>query len=301
MPIPSTAASPVSAPEDIPAAMSPSSCDIVADPPASFTKHVKRVPGQELIKDGPLNAQRMRGHSPLPEDEQKEEEDDSASKTATIKKQKRIPSLTSRTEDEMWVDISDRRLPGSSLGSLYGGSRFQGIQECGQTSYEVVVDIQHVDIKESTMSGYLNIKGLTTEFPELTTFFEGEIIGPKYSFLTRKWQAEQRIDASHWEKFPSFHCYKDIFNDDDFVYDPLDKDFIYMRWKEHFLVPDHRVDNIEGASFAGFYYICYRRSTNEISGFYFYRDNRDWVDRARYQELKLKHVPQRSFGSFEFR
>ena len=29
-----------------------------------------------------------------------------------------------------------------------------------------------------------------------------------------------------------------------------------MRWKEQFLVPDHRVRSINGASYAGFYYIC---------------------------------------------
>lgn len=29
-----------------------------------------------------------------------------------------------------------------------------------------------------------------------------------------------------------------------------------MRWKERFLVPDHRVRAINGASYAGFYYIC---------------------------------------------
>lgn len=29
-----------------------------------------------------------------------------------------------------------------------------------------------------------------------------------------------------------------------------------MRWKERFLVPDHRVGNISGAGFAGFYYMC---------------------------------------------
>jgi len=29
-----------------------------------------------------------------------------------------------------------------------------------------------------------------------------------------------------------------------------------MRWKERFLVPDHRVQDINGASFAGFYYVC---------------------------------------------
>ncbi|KAJ8661909.1 hypothetical protein O0I10_002240 [Lichtheimia ornata] len=214
----------------------------------------------------------------------------------TMRKKRCITSLTARNEDELWVDISNKRLPNSRLGALYAGSRFVGIQECGSTSYEVVVDIQHVDLKESTLSGYLNIKGLTTEFPELTTFFQGEIVGPKYSFLTRKWQAYQKIDSAHWERFPSFKPYADVFNQDGFVYDPTDKDYVYMRWKEHFLVPDHRVNNIDGASFAGFYYICYRRSTNEISGYYFYRHHYEL-----YQELKLSHVQQRSFGNFEFR
>jgi hypothetical protein len=69
-----------------------------------------------------------------------------------------------------------------------------------------------------------------------------------------------------------------------------------MRWKEKFLVPDHRVDSISGASFAGFYYICYQRSTNQIRGYYFYRHNTEW-----YQELFLKHSDQSSFTSYEFR
>lgn len=29
-----------------------------------------------------------------------------------------------------------------------------------------------------------------------------------------------------------------------------------MRWKERFLVPDHRIRSINGASYAGFYYVC---------------------------------------------
>lgn len=53
-----------------------------------------------------------------------------------------------------------------------------------------------------------------------------------------------------------------------------------MRWKEHFLVPDHRVRTIDGASFAGFYYICYQRSTNEIKGYYFFRNHSDWYVNA---------------------
>ncbi|KAI9269228.1 vacuolar import/degradation protein Vid24 [Phascolomyces articulosus] len=101
---------------------------------------------------------------------------------------------------------------------------------------------------------------------------------------------------SHWKRFPSFQPYVEIFNNDGFVYDPYEEDFIYMRWKEHFLVPDHRVNNIDGASFAGFYYICYQRSTNEIKGYYFFRHHTEW-----FQELTLKHVEQRSFGNFEMR
>ncbi|KAI8874661.1 hypothetical protein K501DRAFT_156692, partial [Backusella circina FSU 941] len=82
--------------------------------------------------------------------------------------------------------------------SLYAGSYFTGIQRCGATQYEVSVEIKNVDLQQSVINGYLNIKGLTVECPEITTFFEGEIIGDKYSFLTRKWQAEQYIDAAHW-------------------------------------------------------------------------------------------------------
>lgn len=48
------------------------------------------------------------------------------------------------------------------------------------------------------MCGYLKIKGLTDEFPVLVTFFEGEIIGEKYPFLTRKWDADEEVDKKHW-------------------------------------------------------------------------------------------------------
>jgi hypothetical protein len=107
-------------------------------------------------------------------------------------------SLLSRHENDLWVDISTKRLQSTRLGALYDGSQFKGVQKCGSNKYNVVVDIQHVDLAASKISGYLNIEGLTSECPELTTFFEGEIIGPQYSFLTRKWQAQQSIDVLHW-------------------------------------------------------------------------------------------------------
>lgn len=43
-----------------------------------------------------------------------------------------------------------------------------------------------------------------------------------------------------------------------------------MRWKEYFLVPDHRVRTISGASFEGFYYICFNQVSGGIEGIYFH-------------------------------
>jgi len=57
---------------------------------------------------------------------------------------------------------------------------------------------QHVDEENAYLCGYLKIKGLTEEFPTLTTFFDGEIISKKYPFLTRKWDADEDVDKKHW-------------------------------------------------------------------------------------------------------
>nr|KAJ3419589.1 GID complex subunit 4, VID24 [Polyrhizophydium stewartii] len=159
--------------------------------------------------------------------------------------------------------------------------------------------LQHVDLCKSFLCGYLRIKGLTEDWPDLCTFFEAEIIGPHHSFLTRKWDAEEAIDRQHWTKFPSFKQFEKTFNDDGFRHDFNDDDHIYMRWKEHFLVPDHRIKSITGASFAGFYYICFQKSTNTITGLYFFdspsqqHQNSEW-----FQHLQLQHIPDRSFSCF---
>jgi hypothetical protein len=55
--------------------------------------------------------------------------------------------------------------------------------------------------------------------------------------------------------------------------DLRDGDVVFMRWKEHFLVPDHRVEGITGASFAGFYYICYNKRTGDINGYYYHQSS----------------------------
>lgn len=71
------------------------------------------------------------------------------------------------------------------------------------TRYFVTVPLQHVDIENSYLCGYLKITGLTYEFPTLTTFFDGEIISKKYPFLTRKWEADEDVDRKHWVRVES--------------------------------------------------------------------------------------------------
>ncbi|MED6265562.1 GID complex subunit 4, VID24 [Characodon lateralis] len=134
------------------------------------------------------------------------------------------------------------------------------------------------------------------EYPTLTTFFAGEIISRKRPFLTRKWDADEDVDRKHWGKFQAFYQYAKTFNTDEFDYEDLkNSDYIFMRWKEQFLVPDHTIKDISGASFAGFYYICFQKSTATIEGYYYHRSS-EW-----YQSLNLTHVPEHSAAIYEFR
>lgn len=188
------------------------------------------------------------------------------------------------------------KLPGVTTSLLYSGSKFRGHQKSKGNSYDVEVVLQNVDEENSYICGYLKIHGLTEEFSTLTTCFMGEIISDKFPFLTRKWDADEEVDRKHWGKFLSFYQYAKTFNLDVFDYDNLkNTDFVFMRWKEMFLVPDHTIKDINGASFAGFYYICFQKSTQTIEGYYYHRSS-EW-----YQSLNLTHVPEYSIPVYEFR
>lgn len=157
--------------------------------------------------------------------------------------------------------------------------------------------------------------GLTEDHPTLTTYFEGEIIGTRYSFFTEHddWGANSKVDLSHWSKFEPFRPYqKQAKKGSVVIPDVAQKEFIFMRWKEHFLVPDHRVRTINGASFEGFYYICFNQVKGEVSGIYFHSKSEKYVGShvfcdttltlRRFQQLELKHVPDRGcFMAMEFR
>jgi len=154
------------------------------------------------------------------------------------------------------VDITRLRLRAQPHQYLYPGALFAGTQKSGRNSYDVTVTIVDVDFQMSTLCGYLRIRGLTEDWPELTTYFDAEIIGPRYGFLTQNWGASEHEDMVHWARFPAFKHVKQEARRPHMTIDDRDRGAVFMRWKERFLVPDHRVQDIIGASFAGFYYVC---------------------------------------------
>ncbi|KAF5381016.1 hypothetical protein D9615_004057 [Tricholomella constricta] len=154
------------------------------------------------------------------------------------------------------TDITRLRVRSHGSECLYPGATFRGIQKSGRNNYEVDVTIVDVNFPSSYLCGYLRIRGLTDDHPDLTTYFDAEIIGPRYGFLTRNWGATEQEDLVHWARFPAFHDIKDELKRPHMKLADRDRSIVFMRWKERFLVPDHRVAEINGASFAGFYYIC---------------------------------------------
>ncbi|KAI0509304.1 vacuolar import and degradation protein-domain-containing protein [Xylaria bambusicola] len=238
---------------------------------------------------------------------------------------RRIPVNYGEYPPSMGFDYSNIRiLPMAPSSYLRAGSKFHGTQQSERQIYDVQVEIKYVDLRESFLSVERNVArsrssklqppclsdtfadhpdfeiGLTEDNPTLTTYFEGEIIGNRYDFLTKHegWGATEKIDLNHWGKFSAFRQYSKQVRKGVAVSIPnlAQRENIFMRWKEHFLVPDHRVTSLNGASFEGFYYICFNQKEGAVSGIYFHAKS------EKFQQLELKHVEDRGcFSALEFR
>lgn len=172
---------------------------------------------------------------------------------------------------------------------LKPGAKFVGSQQSARTTYHVEVELKYVDLNQSYLNGYLKIIGLTESYPELITFFESDIVNEKNSFYTNRdeWGTNDKIDIQHWSRFNSWNSQLPIKKIIDKSYkheNHLKFDNLYMRWKEKFLVPDYNVSNIEGASFAGFYYINFNQRNGNIMGLYFHKSS------EKFQQLELNFV-----------
>lgn len=79
-----------------------------------------------------------------------------------------------------------RRLPPPGcdrLGTLHPGAVYEGTQKNGTKTYAVRVELITVDLFASKCVGYLLIKGLTAQWPEMTTCFDGELVDPDVDAL----------------------------------------------------------------------------------------------------------------------
>ncbi|KAG8929962.1 hypothetical protein FRC01_003473 [Tulasnella sp. 417] len=246
-----------------------------------------------------------------------------------------IASTSSFPPPDPYRDITHISASPRGNNALYPGATFAGTQKSGRNNYEVTVTVLDVDFVTSQLSGYLKIKGLTDDWPELTTYFDAEIIGERYGFLTTQPDlgATETEDMTHWGRFPAFRSLKNEMRRPNLTISDRHREkkgVVFMRWKERFLVPDWKVRDINGASFAGFYYVCVEfnpgrgssptapsfaddddfptlgspvspiksRSSGPatMTGFYYHADSEP------YQQLSLAHVPEeRQQVAFEFR
>ncbi|TPP61734.1 Vacuolar import degradation protein Vid24 [Fasciola gigantica] len=192
------------------------------------------------------------------------------------------------------VDLFPEELPHTTITScLHDGAVFKGTQRSKSKEYDVEVTIQSVDYSRKTLYGYIKMDNLIISYGSLTTYFEGEIISRLYPFVTGKWGATVETDIAHWEKIAggtplgSFHS-------DNFNYSSLENSgTVFMRWKEKFALP--RVKEVDGASYAGFYYIGFNKWSGEIFGYYYH------LDCEKFQSLQLTYKPEDAPSIFQLR
>ncbi|SCU86033.1 LADA_0D11804g1_1 [Lachancea dasiensis] len=193
---------------------------------------------------------------------------------------------------------------------------FTGFQTSGYKKNHVNVVLKTVSLPGHGSSnpgvphitGFFSIYGLTAHQPEITTFFEGFAVTENLGFLSSSVPAHladltatDGIDLEHWLSFPAF---KEMCSQNGVLSavvdgahrhsDYLHQRFIFMRWKERFLVPDAELGSVEGASYEGYYYIVHDQFTGNILGFYYHKDA------EKFQELELAPTNHLGSGSCDF-
>lgn len=183
---------------------------------------------------------------------------------------------------------------------LRPGMTFSGYQFSGSNQYKVDVKLREVDLSTGCVTGSLTIYQLTELNPEITTFFQGEMIGPSgKTFETKNptWGSSWNNDVQHWARFDSWRKLDVNTNQPDnlphYYDDPLKHQFLYFRWKELFLLNSPHVKDIKGASFAGFYYICFNQLDGSLHGMYYHKYS------DKFQKLNLQPIESNNYSVFE--
>ena len=90
--------------------------------------------------------------------------------------------------------------------------------------------------RQKTLGGYL----ITNHYQNVNCTFSAS-----FFFIWKQRITTAACDILYFyfqSKFLAFYQYAKTFNSDTFDYDELNRtDYVFMRWKEHFLVPDHTI------------------------------------------------------------
>lgn len=224
------------------------------------------------------------------------------------------------------------RVPHLTNAYLRPNAKFVGEQQSGAARYDIKVELKTVDLMSLVVTGFFQISGLTDEHPLITTCFRGEIINNPlhrlefgqesarnghYSFITEhnSWGSFPKNDMDHWRKLtgsPPSMSEEELLQRLQSIHSgKRDTQYVYMRWKEEFLLPDLRVKLLKGASFEGFYYIVLNIGAGargpssdtfssdsipgSINGLYFHALS------DKFQSLSLRYVEDRGVShAFEF-
>lgn len=141
---------------------------------------------------------------------------------------------------------------------LDNGSIYTGEQNTSTGPFKINMKIEFIDIKQSFMCGTFKIFNLTSYHDVINTYYECEIIK----------EFNNQEELIHWSTFDAYKEIKGKYN--------LDKsNYLFMKIRELFLLPDPSVKNIPGASIDGYYYCVYDKTEDSFNGFYYYETLRN--------------------------
>lgn len=239
----------------------------------------KRRNGSPLIDDKPIEEEKGRRGRLL-------EENDST----LVAMEEPDPEVIEDLDQYRFVQIPIHGY--DSCGALRAGACFVGTQHDEWGSCEIDVSISSVSVSDSFLSGCIRFKNLVPTCPSVTTYFEAEMIGSQYNFLTphTDWGSDARYDLKQWREFPSWDSREeeqlmhlrrqqrqrrrrssvesiDLLD----VRDPQwwNKRHVYMRWKERRMVHPTTQPHRRDFNFDGFYYICFDQEEATIQGLYY--------------------------------
>lgn len=267
------------------------------------TKNIKFRLKQQLIEESDTKLYKCQSKDSLPSLQQLIPDKSSGVKNSKNKKKyieedKSSYANTSSNDYFFYNDLSITNLP-----FLKPRMSFTGYQISGYKRYQVTVTLQTVNFPKENdqstnlphMTGFLTINGLTLSNPKISTLFEAyAVTDDDFGFFSSTWlknkdmTATDSTDLEHWLNFPAFkqHLSYNKNNKNNYIEDYSNQRYMFMRWKEKFMLPDPFADSIEGASYDGFYYIVHDQFTGNVQGFYYQKQA------ERFQQLEL--IPSNS-------